>query len=170
MRGFLMSAIVAYDLKIGAELGTHNGACTFFLMDNAPNLVLHTVDIFEQQPDHPNYKDGQYDFTHSYPVFLEKAKKYGDRLIAHKGWTHEVAKEIEDGSLDFVFIDADHLYESVKRDILSWHPKLKPNGLLMGHDAHLPGVIKAVRECCKESIASYDNFCWVGSLKENLCL
>lgn len=39
-----------------------------------------------------------------------------------------------DGILDLVFIDADHRYQSVKRDILSWLPKLRNSGILCGHD------------------------------------
>ena len=40
-----------------------------------------------------------------------------------------------DGILDFVFIDADHQYESIKQDIELWLPKVKKGGILAGHDA-----------------------------------
>ena len=40
-----------------------------------------------------------------------------------------------DGILDFVFIDANHIYPSIKKDIEIWLPKLKPDGILCGHDA-----------------------------------
>lgn len=53
-----------------------------------------------------------------------------------------------DASLDFVFIDADHAYGSVARDIDAWLPKVKPGGVIAGHDhcPDFPGVIQAVTE------------------------
>jgi hypothetical protein len=148
-------------LKKGAELGTYVGGTTFFLLDNEPDLILHTVDIFEQQPDHPDYGKPSYDFTDRYPNFLKEAKKYGDRLIVHRGWTHDIAKKIPNASLDFVLIDADHRYEGCKQDILDWRPKVRPGGLLMGHDIQEPGVRKAVMECCDKIDITEDVFCWV---------
>lgn len=46
----------------------------------------------------------------------------------------EAAKQIPDGSLDFVFIDADHTLPGVSSDWDAWKPKVKPGGLLCGHD------------------------------------
>ena len=56
------------------------------------------------------------------------------------------ATRYDDGSLDFVFIDADHTYEAVKRDISAWWPKVKSGGVLAGHDYDETGVKKAVDE------------------------
>lgn len=62
----------------------------------------------------------------------------------------------DDGSLDMVYIDANHDYESVKADIAAWLPKVKPGGILSGHDYGnlvqaageelFPGVRRAVDE------------------------
>ncbi len=58
----------------------------------------------------------------------------------------EAAKDFEDQSVDVVFIDAGHTYEEVLEDIDAWLPKVKPGGILCGHD-YLPdtwmGVVKA---------------------------
>ena len=164
MRGWIMSILVQYKFTIGCELGTYAGGTTFFLLDMLPDLTMHTVDIFERQENHEDYSKDKYDFTDSYPAFMEKAKKYGDRLIVHKGWTHEVAEKIDDGLFDFVFIDADHTYEGCKRDILSWNSKLKPGGFLMGHDCNLASVRKAVEDCCNWGAINNETLCWVGGI------
>jgi len=48
-----------------------------------------------------------------------------------------------DGSLDFVFIDAAHDYENVRRDIGAWRPKIRVGGALAGDDFHFAGVTRA---------------------------
>jgi predicted O-methyltransferase YrrM len=45
-----------------------------------------------------------------------------------------VAKEFEDESLDFVFIDGNHAYEWVVQDIALWSKKVRKGGIIYGHD------------------------------------
>jgi hypothetical protein len=72
--------------------------------------------------------------------------------VIGQAWTclsWEGAKNYEDGSLDFVFIDASHVLEDVARDIDAWLPKVKKGGLIAGHDfCAYPGfgVMRAVLE------------------------
>lgn len=54
----------------------------------------------------------------------------------------EAAQLHEDASVDFVWLDSSHEEEHVRNEILAWLPKLKPSGVLAGHDlaATHPGV------------------------------
>ena len=59
----------------------------------------------------------------------------------------DVAKEIDDFSRDLVFIDGDHSEEGVREDLEHWLPKMRPGGVLGGHDygnPQYPGVARAV--------------------------
>lgn len=68
------------------------------------------------------------------------------------------AAEVADGSLDFVFIDADHTYEAVRADLRAWWPKVRIGGTLAGHDflerttddGVQFGVVQAVTEFAKQ--------------------
>jgi len=50
------------------------------------------------------------------------------------------------GTVDFAFVDGDHSFEHVKRDILTCLDLMAPGGILSGHDLNEPGVAKAVNE------------------------
>lgn len=58
----------------------------------------------------------------------------------------DAAKLFLNASLSFVFIDADHTYPSVYADIRAWLPKMKPGGILAGHDYERDGVCRAVSD------------------------
>ena len=58
--------------------------------------------------------------------------------VAACSW--EAAERFEDGHFDFVFIDASHDEESVRKDIAAWLPKIRQGGILAGHDISYPGV------------------------------
>jgi predicted O-methyltransferase YrrM len=75
------------------------------------------------------------------------------------------ASAFKDKSIDFVFLDADHVYERIKGDILAWLPKIKDGGLLAGHDycSDHPGVQQAVQEIFGDDWNKdyLDELCWI---------
>lgn len=77
----------------------------------------------------------------------------------------EAAAQYEDDSLEFVFIDADHTYEAVKKDVLAWLPKVKSGGILAGHDyAWCEEVRKAVHDALgvQENLSDpWGEGCWL---------
>ena len=88
------------------------------------------------------------------------------RLIIDQSW--DAANYFPDKSLDFVFIDACHEYESVKKDILAWMPKIKEGGILSGHDygQGFPGVKQSVDEIFgnKVNLKYIGEICWLINL------
>lgn len=66
----------------------------------------------------------------------------------------EAAAQWEPQTLDAVFIDGAHDYFSVRQDIAAWLPKIKPGGIIAGHDINETDVIKAVIDsfgCAEDS-------------------
>lgn len=82
------------------------------------------------------------------PDFLKYTEPIKDHFTYHKSVSWEADKFFEDQSIDFIFIDADHVYEAVIQDIRAFLPKMKPGAIMSGHDYnhHHPGVIRAVDE------------------------
>jgi predicted O-methyltransferase YrrM len=97
-------------------------------------------------------KEGQVEL--GYEKVLSKYKdKTNVKLIKMK--SSEASKLYDDEYFDWIYIDADHTYESVLEDIKMWLPKLKKGGVISGHDFDpsddnlnfsLYGVEKAVKE------------------------
>jgi hypothetical protein len=67
-------------------------------------------------------------------VFLDNISGFKDTVILLRGNSHEMLEQIPDKSLDLCFIDCDHRYSSVKKDIEISLRKIKPDGILCGHD------------------------------------
>lgn len=60
--------------------------------------------------------------------------------------SEEASKTFKDESIDFIFIDANHEYLEVLKDLQLWYPKIKKTGVLSGHDYWADDVKKAVNE------------------------
>ncbi len=68
----------------------------------------------------------------------------GAFLHAWQTTSLEAASRTLNGNCTVVFIDGSHDYESVKADIEAWRGKVRPGGLLAGHDRNEPGVHAAL--------------------------
>ena len=135
----------------GAELGVYQGETLFYLLRRFPKLSMIGVDHWKrtggpvqnrETGDAPYYNKPMEEIKDA--VFRE-AEQFPERcrLIALN--TVAAAEFVEDGTLDFVFIDADHSTAAVTSDIKLWSPKLKPKGALVGHDANWPSVRRALK-------------------------
>ena len=145
---WLVSIIKKRDYKIGAEVGSAGGKTTGTLLSSCPDLYLYAVDLWAPIPDAvgggTQYKD--WNFEKLRRRFDKAVNSFSDRVTVLRGISWSVAGKVEDESLDFVFIDADHEYESVLKDIQAWTPKLKSGGMMSGHDTHFEGVFAAINE------------------------
>lgn len=68
------------------------------------------------------------------------------RLI--KDYSQNCADEIEDDSIDMLFIDNEHIYDQIISDLHNYWPKIKIGGIICGHDyeERFPGISKGVYE------------------------
>lgn len=142
------------------ELGAWKGRSSAFLVVEAKNksqdIQIHIVDTWLGSGEHTaGLTDGLYE------KFIANMAPLSGHYQAHRMTTDEAVSLFEDDSLDGVFIDADHTYEAVKRDVENWLPKVRKGGILAGHDyVHTwPGVIQAVNENVSGFITMEQ--CWV---------
>jgi hypothetical protein len=86
-----------------------------------------------------------------YKLAQDRLEPYKDRNQIIKGFSVDVARTLPDNSLDFVYIDGNHEFQHVVNDMCEWYKKVRPGGILAGHDyirrrkyAYLMHVIPAV--------------------------
>lgn len=87
-----------------------------------------------------------------------------------KDFSYNVVDKFEDNSIDFIYVDGAHDYESVKRDLKLYLPKLKNGGIIGGHDynpKHWPDVCKAVTEVVGNPYKVFRDTSWI-YVKKNL--
>jgi hypothetical protein len=173
---WLTEIIRGNKYRVGAEVGCDLGETTRYLLALNKDLHLYAVDIWQRPTvkfmygEKPNrtyiyYDDPQY----AIKKFTERTICFKDRLTILRGVSWEMASMVTDGSLDFVFIDADHSYDAVYKDIVAWGPKLKPDGLMTGHDIHIISVYKAVQKLIKKCVVTKIDNCWMAK-KEDINL
>jgi len=125
----------------GAEIGVREGIFSEVLCKAIPNLDLLCIDIWEPYPGHRIKKTAEQHYTEA----VERLGKYNAKLIKQR--SVDASKDISDGSLDFVYIDAAHRFDNVMEDIINWAPKVRPGGIVSGHDYYRGrnnGVLPAV--------------------------
>ncbi len=129
------------------ELGCYRGKSTTALAYGAQSQSgkLHTIDPFE------GVMVGNIEVSKGYAnEVIDRIQRlsYGSLFTLHVGYSHEVVKDWQRGRIDLLFIDAEHSYESVARDLADWSPLVTDTGRIALHDhnSNWPGVQLAVAE------------------------
>lgn len=155
---WIASLVKQHGWALGAELGVCRGDTFLFLLDNCPDLTMIGVDLWSPQPGHAGPETYERcDHADRERTVREGSAGHGDRAIIIKDWTVDAAEKVEDGSLDFVFIDADHSTEAVRADIIAWTPKVKETGWILGHDINWSTVRAVADELLPGYVIGPDN-------------
>jgi len=155
----------AHFVEIGSWYGQSAAFMAVEIINSKKNIKFDCIDTWAGSSEHENYEDIKNKTL--YEAFLKNIEEVKTAIEPIRMASLEAAKLYKESSLDFVFIDAAHDYTNVKNDIQAWYPKVKPGGILAGHDycCGWPEVIKAVNDFVLEnnlflSQAGYEQ-CWV---------
>jgi predicted O-methyltransferase YrrM len=125
---------------IGAEIGVFGGATSARLL-RRDELTLFMVDPWTAFVADGAVIATDEDQENNLKAALAATEFAENRRHVIRESSCNAAEKIEDGALDFVFIDGDHSYNAVDHDIQSWLPKIKVGGLLCGHDYANPDYL-----------------------------
>jgi len=148
-----------------AEIGTAKGAFAAAILRHADPAALHLIDPWV------HHAEGDYTRDLSNVGGDEQEARYRDvlrmfgaeiangRVVVHRRTSADTAESFADGDLDWIYVDGLHSFDGVLADLSAYAPKLKPDGLILGHDytnnflaQHQAfGVVEAVNRFVAES-------------------
>lgn len=151
----------------GAEIGVLAGRFSAHLLAVCPELTMLLVDPWAACDPAGRYarsgdgtaKLSQEAFEENFRAAVGNTDFAGERRIVLRRTSLAAAALVEDGSVDFAFLDGDHSRAGVAEDARAWWPKIAPGGFLAGHDWNNPdfpgfGVAEAVTAWLSEMDAS----------------
>ena len=144
---------------IVAEVGSFQGESS--VMFAAKAKKVYCIDPWDGE-DAGNYGGAHIAISEVEKTFNEATKDF-QNIEKIKKLSDDAAADFEDNSIDFLYIDGMHTEEQVRKDIFNFFPKVKPDGIIGGHDLNYSiwgGVSKAVREILGEPHLVFPDTSW----------
>jgi hypothetical protein len=118
--------------RTGAEIGTARGSFAITLSINNPKLRLYCVDAWKIYDGLEDYPDQE--FLNEYHAAARHRLRPYENVEIINDLSMEAVKRFDNESLDFVYIDANHRFPYVAEDLFYWSEKVRPGGIVSGHD------------------------------------
>lgn len=114
-----------------AEIGVEYGGFTEQYFNEESEI--HLIDMWTTEGNDYYFSTREGQVEEGYRKVLSKySDKKNVKIIKMK--SSEASINYPNDFFDWIYIDADHSYESVILDIKCWFPKLKKGGIISGHD------------------------------------
>lgn len=148
-------------VEVGVWQGQSTAALAVEILNSGKAIRLDVVDHFKGSPE----LTGE-------PLAADTQRAAFDQHVAsvrhairevHALPSRDAARLYADGSLDFVFLDGGHDVVTLTSDLTTWWPKLKPGGILAGHDrdwATVSSALKPWTEWAGVSVRAASVRCW----------
>lgn len=126
----LARMFAAEDARLGVEVGVERGHYLAHLARANPEARLYGVDPWKWRRGYREHV-GQDRLDIFYVEAQWKVSEFPNVTLLRETSLAAVL-HFDDGSLDFVYIDADHA--DLQRDLDAWTPKVRVGGIVAGHD------------------------------------
>lgn len=155
------------SIRVAVEIGTYAGQSASVICKYAGSTICVDPYVAGYDPEDGDPTNSEM-FGREHLVMEAATKNIGecDCEIVQTTSEDAASKMFHGIQADFVYIDGDHRYESVKRDLELWTPVVKMGGFVAGHDyndrENLAGVKRAVHDFFgREPDAVFQDTSWV---------
>jgi hypothetical protein len=161
----LISALPKWKDASMVEVGSYQGESTEAFAKSGKFGTIYAVDPWINEIYDPNDKATLHcDMAIVEAAFDERMAPYGGMITKLKCHSYDAIRFIEPTKrrFQFIYLDGDHRYDSVKIDILRWRIRVVNGGILAGHDygTH-PGVKRAVDEIFGKPDETFKDYSWL---------
>jgi len=144
-----------YPVKV-AEVGVERGNNALDMLEHMSIDELYLIDHYAPYADYLGGLCPQDIQDKVYQEMYKRVNAFLDKVVFITRDATLASTLFPDEFFDFVYIDGNHDYECVKSDIKTWLPKVKPGGVLGGHDFDTRNVTRqdvaeAVKDFCTEN-------------------
>ena len=128
--------IKANECKVVAELGVFKGAFAETVLKECPSVEKYVmIDPWRHLEDWNKPANAEDDiFKAFYEETMQRTDFAKEKRVVLRGKTVEIIDQIEDNSLDFVYIDGDHTLKGIAIDLVNMWDKVRPGGFIAGDD------------------------------------
>jgi predicted O-methyltransferase YrrM len=134
-RKHLAKYFAEQGFNLGAEIGVLGGGYSVVLCQANPKLKLYAIDSW-------SLDEGRRQDYHTRKYEEAKTRLAPFNVTLIEKYSLEAAKDFEDNSLDFVFIDANHSFDAVIQDLITWKQKVRKGGIVAGDDYNTSQDVK----------------------------
>ena len=160
-RDFLLKLMPNHS--ICAEIGVYKGKFSIKILEKVEPKKLHLIDPWKYQ-EAEDFQEAAYGgkagsqevMNKIYSEMKARLRKEIEKgkVEIHRGFSHLVYKDFPDKYFDWIYIDGNHQYDYVRKDLKLFFPKVKIGGYITGDDYKEigwweGGVKKAVDEYIK---------------------
>ncbi len=145
--------------SVGAEIGTYMGAFAEHIIETVKPQKLYLIDPWTaaKSARHAGSWYETVDQDYMDHVYAMVSKRFADASLSNRvtilrDYSSMALSTLQDGELDWVYIDGDHSYEAVREDLALSFQKVRSGGFISGDDHEVvdkwwkDGVVRAVRE------------------------
>ena len=148
-RNELILMFIENNYRVGAEIGVWKGYFSRQLCKRVPGLKLYCIDLWEpfSCDFFPKSLSKSSASENKKWYFAFESKEWQDSFYRSACWrlskynaiiirkaSMEAVKDFPEGSLDFIYIDANHSYDFVMQDLIEWSKRVRIGGIISGHD------------------------------------
>jgi hypothetical protein len=154
-RNDLAQLFAELGFKRGAEIGVAEGNYSEVLLKANPECELLLVDPWHAYSDNPQNKTKE---KHEYAY--RKVEAMTARYLRPQmmvGTSMDIVKHIDLESLDFCYIDGNHLFDYVMQDLIEWSKRVRSGGVVSGDDYYALDQKRWVGGGVVEAVQAYTN-------------